>query len=503
MQIYLLKTYLIKNFKLFFLLFPFITIGQKRFDFIREKLKQDKKYEYVYRFENNYAVFRTFNKKMGVIDSIGNVVINPTYSYIYNNKKLKNLFEVAENSKKGYIDINSKIKIPIIFDDVFYVEKNLIRIKTKEKYGVLDTLNNIILPPKFKNISFDNNLIIAKTGEIKNLYNYKGKQLNNFQISEISKYTNNKAIATLQDNSNLIINNHGDIILKHIKGYSYERVLNNSLFLINNNLNSKKGILNSSGEFMVQCKYDEIIQTETFFIAEKNNKKGIISLTDSIIKPFIYDHIHSTSYDSTVSKKNYLVKKNGLFGVINPNKKNDIIPIKYKSNKTLFDHYYIVENTENKNGLFLKNGEKILNQEYKFYNVFEKTIFATKDNKQFLINLNGENYNETEILVDKFIKHKDIYGLPESDNQIFMLKSKFGVINNKRHIVIPCKYDFIENINLTKQFLVRKNNKFGIVDSENRIIVDIEYDEFKKVKSIIHFLDKNQKVTKSHEIFYK
>ncbi|PTT03859.1 hypothetical protein DBR27_10080, partial [Flavobacterium sp. HMWF030] len=53
------------------LLFPFISKGQSKFEPLRKQLIEKKTYEYVYQFENNYAVFRTFNNKMGLIDSLG------------------------------------------------------------------------------------------------------------------------------------------------------------------------------------------------------------------------------------------------------------------------------------------------------------------------------------------------------------------------------------------------------------------------------------------------
>lgn len=83
------KTESRKILKLFFLIFPLITIGQNKFNLKIEKLKQNNKYENVYAFEINYAVFRTFDNKMGVIDSTGNVIIKPVFTYIFDKKDLQ------------------------------------------------------------------------------------------------------------------------------------------------------------------------------------------------------------------------------------------------------------------------------------------------------------------------------------------------------------------------------------------------------------------------------
>ncbi|EKT4549654.1 WG repeat-containing protein [Flavobacterium psychrophilum] len=96
---------------------------------------------------------------------------------MYNKKGLKNLFELGneinKKFKRGFIDLKGNIKIPIIYDDVFYVNNAIIRVIKDNKNGVLDTLNNIVLPTKFDNISLNNNLIIAQIKGTKDLYNFQ------------------------------------------------------------------------------------------------------------------------------------------------------------------------------------------------------------------------------------------------------------------------------------------------------------------------------------------
>ncbi|WP_322548970.1 WG repeat-containing protein [Flavobacterium psychraquaticum] len=502
-----------KIFNLILLLLPLLSQSQNKFESIREKLKQNKKYEYVYAFENSFAVYRTFDNKMGVIDSTENIIIKPIYSYINNKKELKNLFEVGNNLnkkfKRGFIDLKGNIKIPIVYDDVFYIDNGLIRVSKDNKIGIIDTLNNVILPIKFDYISLDNNLIIAENKGINSLYNLTGKQISDLQFTQISEFRNNKAIIVLPNKSNSIIDNNGNVILKSIKNHSFERVFNDNLYLIKNNLTAKEGIINSKNEFIIKCKYDEIKQVNSFFIAKSNKKNGFISSTDSIVKPFIYDEIYFSYFDDAVGfgdnnlGDNYIVKKDNLFGVINPNSLDEIIPINYKSIRTSFDNYYVVQNNENKNGLFTQNGKRVLNEDYEFYNIFKNSIFGTKNNKRFLIYLEGEKFTEKELSINKFIKYKDVQELSISENQIFKSEEKFGVINSSNKIVIPNEYEFIENIYLSKQFVVKKNNKFGIVNSENKTIVEIEYDDYKKLKEVILFTKDNKKIKKYHEITFK
>lgn len=502
-----------KILKIFFLFFPLLTFSQNKFDSLREKLQQNKTYEYVYGFENNYAVFRTFNDKMGVIDSLQNVIIQPVFSFIHNKKELINLFEVGNDVNKkfrrGFIDLKGNIKIPIIYDDVYYAENNIIIVTKENKFGVLDTLNKSILPVKFDYIYTSNNLIIARTKEKSDIYNFQGKKLSNLSFSEISDFIYNKAIITFHNKSTSIIDNIGTILLKSDKNYNFKKVLNNNLYIIKSNQNSKEGVLNSKEDIIIKCKYDELKLVKTFYIAKSKNKKGFISLTDSILKPIIYDEIFFSNLDEAVTfgdnniGDNFIVIKDNLFGVLNPSVVKDVIPLNYKYINTLFDSYYIVQNNENKNGLFFKNGEKILNEDYKFYNVFENSIFTTKNNKAFLVKLEENKFKEIEIFVDEFVKFKDELEFAKNANQIFKSKGKFGVINYKNNVIIPCEYELIENIYLSKEFIVKKNNKFGIVNSENKVIVEIEYDGFKKLKEVILFTKDKKIIKKSHQIIYR
>jgi hypothetical protein len=264
-----------KAIQLFFLIFPLLSVGQNKFDSKIEQLQQNNKYEYVYAFVNNYAAFRTFDNKMGVVDTLGKVVIKPVFRSINIKKGLTNLFEVGneinKKFKRGFVDLKGNIKIPIIYDNVFYVEKQIISVIKDNKYGVLDTLNNVILPTKFDYISFDNDLIIAQSKGTKSLYDFQGKQKSTLQFTEISNFTDNRAIVTFQNKSASIIDNEGDIILNSIKNCSFESVLNGEIYLVKDNLNSKKGVVNSKGEFVIKCKYDELKYINSFFIAKSNN----------------------------------------------------------------------------------------------------------------------------------------------------------------------------------------------------------------------------------------
>lgn len=486
-----------KNLKLFLLLFPLISISQQKFNAFREELIKSKTYEYVYGYENNYAVFRTFKGKMGLIDTLGNVVIKPNYDYIYNKENLKNLFEVGKNVnkkfKRGYIDLKENIKIPFEYDNVFYFEKGLISVTKNNKTGIVDTLNKVILPLKFDNIMSQDGILFVRSNNSLDLFDASGKQLTNFKAVNIAYFTADKTIVKLQNNTTFIINNQGNIVLNAIKNHQFEKVISSDNYIIRNTITNKKGIINSLGKFEIECKYDDILPSNSVFIVKDKNKYGIVSKTDLVLKPVIYNYVYRVNYKDSIFSNQYFAEKDNLKGIINPFLENDVIPFQYK-NIQVFSEFYVVENSENKNGLLSENGKTVIDEKYEFYTGFKNKIFAVKDNKNYLLSIENKNYSEIEIPIENFVKNLfSVSGISINKYQIYNNQKQFGVISTENKIVIPCEYDFIENIDNSGEFIVRKNKKYGVVNVKNQVVLELKYDSYKMMKETINFEIKNSK----------
>ncbi len=492
---------------LLILLFSFIAKGQSKFEPLRKQLMENKTYEYVYGFENDYAVFRTFKEKMGLIDSLGNVVLKPNYAYIENRKELKNIFEagiiVNKNFKRGFIDLQGNIKIPFEYEDVFYLGKNLVRVSKNNKYGVVNLDNKIILPIKYDNIMGSNGISFVQNNNSIDLFDAEGKQITKFQAFDIEYFQHKRSIVMLQNKNTLIIDTLGNIVLNTVKNHRFERILSQNSFLILNTLTKKKGIINSNGQYEIECKYDEIMPSNSIYIVKNNGKEGIINQKDAVLKPLIYDNVYGVFSNDSISFKNhYFASKGNLQGVINPYLEKEIIPISYKYIDP-FSKHYITTNAENKGGLFSAKGEIIIPEEYDFYSAAQNKIFAVKSSKKYLLTIENNNYTETEIFVDEFVKSNQYFrGFSKSNYQIFKDKNKFGVYSNKNKIAIPAEYDAVTEIYGTGEFVVKKNNKYGIVNSDNETQLELKYDSFQIIKEVVRFNIKNPKTSKFYSIKY-
>jgi len=494
-----------KVFRIILLLFPLLAISQQKFNPIRKQLIESKKYEYVYNFENKYAAFRTFKGKMGLIDSTGNVIIKPNYEFINNKPELKNLFEagitINKKYKRGFIDLKNNVRIPFEYDDVYYFGNGLIRVSKNNKTGVLDTLNKIVLPLKFDYIMEQDKILFIQTNNAIDLFDSTGKQITRFKAKEIDYFKDQRSIVTLQNNTKLIIDHEGKIILNPVKNHEFEKIINSDSFLIRNTLTNKKGIINSLRKYEIECKYDDITTNKSIYIVKNKLKYGLITPKDSVLKPLIYDAIYAVNYnDDALFQHQFLAKKGDLEGIINPFSEKDILPFQYKKIQP-FSNYYIVTNSNDKNGLFSEKGEVIIEENYDFYTVAQNKIFATKNDTKYLITFTKNTYSEIEIPVDEFAKEKLFYkDFTKSKYQIFKTRNQFGVMSNQNKIVIPCEFDAIENIYTSSEFIVKKNNKYGIVNAKNELLLPVKYDSYQIVKESIKFTNKGLKEIKHYAV---
>ena len=86
---------------------------------------------------------------------------------------------VTFKGKKGFIDKNRKLVVPIIYDDASLYYGGRAEVKLSDKWGVIDESGNIITPIEYDKIQInDNNQNITATKNATNFYfNKNGKTI--------------------------------------------------------------------------------------------------------------------------------------------------------------------------------------------------------------------------------------------------------------------------------------------------------------------------------------
>jgi hypothetical protein len=159
------------------------------------------------------------------------------------------------------------------------------------KWGVADSLKNIIIPPKYE-------YIYAKS---ENLYM--------FQYNKKIGFVNEKGFEVIKAVYDTIQNKHGNCFA--IEKYNDSNTTNYVLIGINNNrgfnegncvvsINSKYGFINSKGQVVIPLMYEYADDfNNNLAIVKLNSKFGLINKKGKIVLKNLYDKLYWKCYHNT------------------------------------------------------------------------------------------------------------------------------------------------------------------------------------------------------------
>lgn len=440
------------------------------------------------------------NGKYGIIDSKQIILLPLIYKdiAIYKNKNLL----VQKDSLMGILNPNIEWIVPLNYDKLYYLYENEIKEKyilsyieempylytiKQGKKGVIDSLYKTIIPCEYDYINKEltNKVWIVQNKEKYGLIDKSGKTVVNCQYSNlIYDAINQTFIATDSQDREGILDNKGNIvqtfkykILEAVaKDYYIVRI--DTYQITKRETITESAIVSDKAINIGTCKqiedtamyikefsynycllniqtqtlstaYDDLsiaeMNEKTLIIGEKNNKQGILTETGEIVLPFIYDNIEAVN--NTNRKKMYhyfILFKNDLYGIAN-NKGKQIISCKY---------------------------DKITESYLKKY------VYLHKNNQIFLANIEtGFVSNKGYDIIYQDLEQDSIY-----INYFFVQqKNKEGIINTLGEEIIPCKYDYIDNIGYTF-FSLHIQNKCALANGQGKQITDFVYEKIEDIK---------------------
>lgn len=262
---------------------------------------------------------------------------------------------------------------------------------------------------------------------------------------------------------------------------------------------NKLGRLDNFGNYIFEPKYEFIYEislannfrTDLFFKFKIDNKYGLADYKGNTMLPAIYDEIHDfkliddkkidvygrMNNDNCIAK----VKLNGKYGYVDLNMNTVITPVfddihSFKKFKTYTKKsiFLAVVKSDDKYGIIDINEKLVIKPT--FYNMksmvlyesWTKLIFQQDGtNKMAFISNNGD----CKIVCDS---------IEQYESQLFIIKNKenYGLLNKAGDIVLPVKYDYIENHAENMNFIkVGLNNKYGCALLNGELVLDVIYDE--------------------------
>lgn len=421
------------------------------------------------------------DNKWGVIDSLGNVVIDPSYQemiVIPNNKSgvfictyninyetgeyktkvlnqkneeiltdydkveaIQNIDEnnnlwyeqsvikVMKNGLYGLVDLSGKEIIPINYEEIVPVLKieNSFKIKKDGKYGIVDADGKTVVQPKYNEIDVlgkDNKsgfIVKDETGKY-GIIDYSNNVILQNQYDSIQKvFGNDLYVVTVKGKQKIVNKDNTDVLTKGFD--SIEQILSSQENAVIYKKDNKYGIMSLTGEKLVDAQYDYLKEAKTgMFIAQSGNLFGIISINR--------DGMLSFEYSSIIY-----------------NEKTDIF-IAEDSN---LNANILNGNLESKiQGLLLEINEE------KGY------IKLRVDGENKYYNFKFEEKKETEIFTTKtlFLDKKD---------------GKFGYVDKNGKVVVDHIYDDATEQNDFGFVAVKKDGKWGSINNKGNIIQEPTY----------------------------
>ena len=371
--------------------------------------------------------------KVGVINTSGEVLIEPIYDSI----------QIPNPKKPVFICLSNYNKQKDSYDTTIRNEKN------EEIFNQYEEVSSIKVNGIAGEIPYEKSALKYKKDNRYGLLSFEGKEITKPIYEEIDSLPYKE----------------GEFLVKK---------------------DGKYGVLNPKGTKMVNIEYDDITGDGYY---DKNYKNaGYIAGTKSE-EGYLYSYLRNDGnvllkkeYNDIVrineiedSNNVYLIaSKTGKKGLYKNSKQ--IINCEYQSLEYNEECQLLIAKRNDKYGIFNLEGKQILPVENSEVSIKGIHILATKDNKQTEYDLNGNPVNG--------VKYKSISATANEDFFITVNQSnRYGLINKKEVEVIENKYAYLEY--LTGQYFAvySDDNKIGVIDSSGKIVLDMKYDVIQKIKA--------------------
>lgn len=421
------------------------------------------------------------DNKWGVIDSNGNIVIDPsyeemimvpnskndvflcTYEIDYDNETYKtkalnskneeifqdyeqieaiqnqdennnlwyenNILKVKKNGKFGAIDLNGKELLPCEYDEITSLLgiQNTLKIVKDGKNGIADNEGKILIKPEYaevENLGKDNKagFIVKNEAGKYGIVDLSNHSILETKYDEIIKVYGNDTYVVKQAGKEILVKKDGTEILS--QGFdNITAILKNA----DNGIIYKKanqyGVMKLTGEIIIEASYEDLKEAKSgIFLAKKDGKYGVIDLENNVKVEFQY---RSISYHE---KADLYITEDETFA-------NHIMDYTY----TIKQSGILVDLDEEKGYFELRQ-----NDAYQYYNFkFEEKSVA------------------------------DIF----PSNTLYLSKKdgKYGFVDKNNKVIVDYIYDDATEQNTYGYAGVKKDGKWGVINNKGELIQEPTY----------------------------
>ena len=416
------------------------------------------------------------NDKWGVINSSGDIIIEPTYDeaiiipdstkavfictydvdYTKGTYKTKVLDEKGKEIITGYDSVEAIENYDS--SNTMWYESGVLKVKKDGKYGLVDLKGSKLAECEYTSIDAlkgtTNSLITIKDGKYGLLDNTGATILYNEykSIKPISdKYENGYIVQNESDKYGVM--NWNKTVAVDIKYDDVKQLYSNGNYYVVKE-NGKWKVVDTVGGSYLAGEYDDITAIDgDYIVAKKANKYGVVSILDSeVVVPLTYDLV------VPASSEKYIVKTNGKYGVVD-RENTKILEAKYLNLVYRSDaNFYEGANSDNTSDLLDLTLNVKVTGIVSMINTKDGYIRVRVDDEYKYYNLKFEEKDSKEIL---------------KDNTIFLSKKdgKYGFVDKNGVVVVDYIYDDATEQNEFGYASVKKDGLWGCVDSKGNVKV--------------------------------
>jgi len=440
------------------------------------------KYDSCRAFTNGFATVK-LNGKWGYVDTNGKEKIflgnyddigNPWIFLVdydiwqystertLSNLFIGNLIVIKINEKFGLMDTNENIVVPCKYDKISQsacnltdIFDNFVIVRIDDKWGMINNKGEEFLPVIYDEINTDwesDSIFIVELDGKQGIIDFNGKEVAALKWDYCSPSSNGTTIVELNGKEGLIEN----YTEKEIIPTKYDNMAwgINNLFRVK--LNEKYGVIDISEKVIIPIQYTDmrayVIEDDLLRIrVELDGKWGVMDTNGKEIIPIKYDDI---SYCWLKDRDWLSVRLNDKWGIIDNKTGEEVIPIKYDEEIHFGSENYAKVELNGKFGIVDTAGEELLPPkcENLYYCIDAYSILVKCDTVLYFLDKATEKVIAA-IILDDYYSYRQLF----SNDIAIKTNGKWGVVNNRGEEIIPYKYKKLSQ--LRAKLMKMKNKK--------------------------------------------
>ena len=237
-------------------------------------------------FQGGIAPIITQDGKKAYVNRKGNIFAQGI-SNISHHPDSDGLLKYEKEKKLGFIDTNGNVVIKPQFDDVSEFSEGLAAVKLKNKWGFINKSGELVIECKYEEVNdFKEGLAPIKLSDQWGFIDKTGKTVIKAQYHHASCFSDGLACVTEKSKTNGYIDKKGNLVIdcKYGLGMPFKE----GLAQVRGN--GKGGIVDKNGKTIVKLEYDRIEPfSEGLAVVQKGTKFGYIDKDGNTVIPLKYE----------------------------------------------------------------------------------------------------------------------------------------------------------------------------------------------------------------------